>query len=249
MKKSTMKKKLITLSLTIMLAASAILTGCGSLTGNKEADVPKSTAMVLGAHDLFPRISFNTESVYSRIYDSCYSYGNVSGAVSDGDAFLACNFNITAPDKRIDNAKRKQIAASNTEQVIAALSAARAKTPEIDTLSAISLSARTLQAVTGESEKTLLIFDSGLSTASLLDFSSQNLIAEPVDSIVSQLTDLYAIPDLSGIDEIVWVGLGCTCGDQQPLTEAYRHQLQEIWKGPMKECIEREQSFLILCIR
>lgn len=228
MKRTTSRQKLYTGLFVLLMALGMALTGCGK---GGENQLPQNTSIVVGAHDLFPKISFRTEAIYSRIYDSCYSWGSVSGVVSDGNAFMACDFQIREPDKRIDESKRKQIASSNADQIIEALSKARAKTPEIDTLSAISLSARDLQSVTGECKKTLLIFDSGLSTASLLDFSSQNLIAEPVENIVAQLKELHAIPELSGIDEIIWVGLGYTCGEQQPLTEDYRYRLQEIWKG------------------
>jgi outer membrane protein OmpA-like peptidoglycan-associated protein len=74
----------------------------------------------------------------------------------------------------------------------------------------------------------MIVYDSGLSTTSLLNFATQNIIDEPIESIVSQLESYHAIPDLTGID-IIWIGLGQTCGEQENLTSSYKYKLQEIW--------------------
>lgn len=224
-----MKKMILTGMLVGTLVMSGILTGCTTLDTPKSKN-PQSVSMVMGVHDYFPVISLDTNAVYSKIYDACYTYGDFSAVVVDGDPFVACNYNINEPEKKIDSAKKKQIASKNAAQIMSEVSAVSAKTPEIDTLSAISLSADSLHSVPGESEKSMIVFDSGLSTTSLLNFSAQNIIDEPVESLVAQLEKLHAIPDLTGID-VTWVGLGATCGEQDNLTNSYKFKLKTIWEG------------------
>ena len=205
--------------------AGAILTGCGSGT----QEVSQSVAMALGVHRNFPEISLNVDSVYSKIYEACYTFGNVAAVVVDGDPFAACNYNISAPKKRIDSAKRRQLASNNTAQIMKEISAARAKTPEIDTLSAIFKSADALHSASEKSQKSMIVFDSGLSTASPLSFAERNLIDTPAEYIVEQLEEVHAIPDLTDID-ILWIGLGETCGEQDKLTPDSKYKLQNIWE-------------------
>ncbi|MEY8428023.1 OmpA family protein [Lachnospiraceae bacterium 46-15] len=204
----------------------AVLTGCGS--GAQE--VSQSVAMVMGVHRNFPEISLNVDSVYSKIYEACYTFGNVLAVIVDGDPFAVCNYNISAPKKRIDSAKRRQLASNNSAQIMKEISDARAQTPEIDTLSAIFKSADALHSVPEESEKSMIVFDSGLSTASPLNFAERNLMDTPVDYIVEQLEEIHAVPDLTDID-ILWVGLGETCGEQGKLTPDYKYKLRSIWEG------------------
>lgn len=229
------RKIMGTVGIAMLMSMSVVMTGCG-IGGNgvnntmDTSDLQHSVSMVMGVHDFFPAISLNTDSVYSQIYNACYTYGDVSAFVVDGNPYAVCDYQITKPDKNIDLAKRKQLATNNTKQIIAELSAASAKTPEIDTLTAISMSADALRGTSGEAERSMIIYDSGLSTTSLLNFATQNIIDEPAESLVSQLEERHAIPDLTGID-VVWVGIAQTCGEQESLPPSYKYKLQEIWKA------------------
>ncbi len=117
--------------------------------------------------------------------------------------------------------------------ILSELLQANVTIPEVDTLAAITMSANAINGENEESEKHMIIYDSGLSTTGLLPFSEKNLLDEPVESIIEQLTVLHAIPDLTDI-EITWVGLGTTCGDQTPLTTNSKYKLQVIWKEILK---------------
>lgn len=232
--KGMMKKGFV---MAVMLA-SCILAGCdsGNITKTAEdnKDIPQSVSIVAGIHKHFPRVSFQMESIYSRIYNACFTYGNASVIVNDGEPFVAGNYNIKKPDKRIDSAKRKQIADQNIEQIVSEVSVMTGKTPEVDTLSGVMLSANILQGITGNSEKTMIIMDSGLSTTSVLNFLEPNLIYMSPESIVAQLEELHEIPNLEDID-IVWIGLGETCGEQDKLTADYKYKLQNIWKAVLEK--------------
>lgn len=222
------KNRIITGLMIGTLGAAGLLTGCG--TGESAAETPQNMAVVLSGHRYFPAVSLNMDAVYSEIYDACYTYGSFSAVIVDGDPFMACSYEISAPDANIDSAKKKQLAERNAEQILAELSEFRGETPEADTLTAVQVAASALRSSGEESDKTMIICDSGLSTTGLLDFASKNLIDVPAENIVEQLEAIHEIPDLTGID-VVWTGLGQTCGEQDDLSGDYKYKLRSIWEA------------------
>lgn len=229
------KTKKILVSLIICaFVMSGILTGCSSgimginSEAKEESMSPQSVSLVVSGHKYFPELSLS-DKLYSRIYNSCYTYGDVSAVVVDGDPFLAFNYTINAPDANVDSAKKKQIATGNTDQIMSNLSNLAGKTPEADLLSAIQLSADMLCSTESTTEKTMVIYDSGLSTTGMLDFAAQNLIETPAESIVAQLKEIHEIPDLTDV-HVLWLGCGEVCGEQQKLSEDYKNKLETIWK-------------------
>lgn len=214
-------KKIVTIILMLIIAVG-LFTGCTNETPNTRA-----TALVLGAHQNFPEINLNAQDIYNNIYDTSYSYGAVSVVVVDGEPYLFADYKFTAPDKNIDNSKRKQIAKENTEQIIFESKKAIAKTPEFDTLKALIMAANSLNSK-GVTNSYMLMYDSGFSTTGLLNFSKENLINVAPEDIVSRLQELHAIPNLSGIN-VLWTGCGEVSGPQTKLTENYKHKLKAIW--------------------
>lgn len=218
-----MKKRLVALILAVMISVIAVsMSGC-----NGEETTSSAVSLVLGNHKYFPAINLNAESVYEKIYNAAYTYGDCSVVVADGEPYVAASFNITKPDADIDNNKRKQIAKQNVSRIIDEAISAIAKTSEIDTLTAISKSASLLKATTADN-KEMLVYDSGLSTTGLLDFTSENLIDADATAIAEKLKELYALPDINGIN-IIWTGLGEVCGEQSKLTSEYKYKLKNIW--------------------
>lgn len=229
------KTKKIVVSLIICaFVMSGILTGCSSgimginIEAKEESMSPQSISLVVSGHKYFPKLSLS-DKLYSRIYNGCYTYGDVSAVVVDGDPFLAFNYTIKAPDVNVDSAKKKQIATGNTDQIMSDLSNLAGKTPEADLLSAIQLSADMLYSTDSTTEKTMVIYDSGLSTTGILNFAEQNLIETPAESIVAQLKEIHEIPDLTDV-HVLWLGCGEVCGEQQKLSEDYKNKLETIWK-------------------
>ena len=223
-------KKCISIACSMMiLASSLMMAGCSPGHAAGGEILPQSVSLVLGVHEFFPMIPTNTGSLYGKVYEACSSYGKCSATILDGSPYLAFDYDIKEPEKHLDGAKKKQIAKDCTEQILSEISKARAKTGEIDVLSALTLSAQSLESSSGETS--MLIFDSGLSTCQPLDFSQENLIEAPPDAVVEQLEEIHAIPDLSGIDNITWVGLGTTCGEQEKLNSDYKYKLKELWQA------------------
>ena len=91
------KTKKIVVSLIICaFVMSGILTGCSSgimginIEAKEESMSPQSISLVVSGHKYFPKLSLS-DKLYSRIYNGCYTYGDVSAVVVDGDPFLAFN--------------------------------------------------------------------------------------------------------------------------------------------------------------
>lgn len=219
-------KKIISILLVSVIVLSTMFLFAGCSNREEMPSEPESTAIVLGNHKYFPMLSLNIPSISSAIYDTCLSFGRVTAFVSDGNAFLAGDYTINEPNVKVDNTKRKQLAKKNCNQIMSECATAKAKTPEIDTLSAITQAAKSIQSSSGN--RMLLIFDSGLSTTGLLNFAEQNLIDADPDKIVEQLEEKHNVPNLEGID-VIWTGIGQTCGDQTPLTENYKFKLEQLY--------------------
>lgn len=219
-----MKKPFISLIL-VLVVVTMTTTGC---TQQLPAEF-QSLSLVMGVHRYFPAISLNTAALVEKIQSCAYSYGHVSVVLVDGEPTPQLDFDINDPNKDINEAKKRQLAKTNAKNILSAIATIKAEEPQIDTLKAITVSSNILNSK-DDSLKSMVIFDSGLSTTGLLDFAHQNLLDTSVESIVSQLKALYAIPDLSGID-VTWIGLGQVCGDQTQLTSKYQFKLQSLWKA------------------
>lgn len=222
----TFFKRILPFIVVITLVLSFV--GCGN-NNKPNNNSSKALSIVVGGHKYFPAVPLSSKNIYDRIYDTAYANGRCYVVVSDGSPFLYSDYSIDGTDKSIDNAKRKMLAKQNTSQIIVESEQAYAKTPEFDTLAAISKSAGCLNS-SGAATKTLLVCDSGFSTCGLLDFKSSNLINADVDKLISELNNRHAIPDLNGI-EVIWFGLGEVSGEQSKLTSEYKYKLANIWKS------------------
>ena len=103
-----------------------------------------------------------------------------------------------------------------------------AETPESDMLSALSLAANSLAHASGD--RTILVVDSGMSTAGAMAFQNTGLL-EPhadVDAMVERVRSAGALPDLTGVT-VRWFGLG-SVEDPQPLLDtAAKSRLKNLW--------------------
>lgn len=103
-----------------------------------------------------------------------------------------------------------------------------AEKPESDMLSALSLAASSLAHASGD--RTILVVDSGISTAGAMAFQNTGLL-EPhadVDAMVERMRSAGALPDLTGVT-VRWFGLG-SVEDPQPLLDtAAKSRLKNLW--------------------
>lgn len=245
-----MKKTII--SLVLLLTICFTFAGC-CIFPTAEPIEPVATVIVIGSHSNFP-YQGSLSSLTDSIYDSCYTYGTVTIIVADGEPYLAADYTVKKPKANVDKSKRKMLAEENAATIIKKLYTFTAQTPEVDTLSALTIASDKLNA-SDCSVKKVILDDSGLSTTGLLNFASSQVIDEDPESIVKQLEDRKAIPNLGGVDVEV-IGLGQTSGEQTALTTTLKAQLTAIWQAilsssgatvtinttPLKATTESEQS-------
>lgn len=229
-----MKKAKLFVVATLMLAVAG-LTGCndelvgGNSSGGAQAEI--NLAIVHGHHANAPTPALSSSTVADAIYNSAASYGSVTIIVNDGAPYAAANYDIAAPEQNLSGTKRAEVAKSQANQIVSVLSSAQAATPEVDTLGAISLAARSLDGAQGQ--KVILILDSGLSTCGYMDFT-QNLLRANEQTLVDYLQQTKALPNLSDIS-VVWMGLGDVSGNQQSLTPSTLESLKGLWTRVLNE--------------
>lgn len=211
----------------LIAALLVLLSGC---TGTTEQPEPQALSLVLGHHGAFPQT--NGVLYADWIYEAAYSYGQVSAVISDGQPDLAVLVENQKPAKVVDETKHKQLAQTAVQTIQAQLAAAKATEAEIDLLRAIHVAVQALQ-TGGLQQQTLVIVDSGLSTAGLLDFSNSNLLDADPEAVVEALQDRQSVPDLTGI-EVVFLGLGQTAGDQMKPDPEAQSKLKAIWTAVLQ---------------
>ena len=238
-----MKKIFKVMSLIVVMVI--MLTGCGdniikdgTESGNMDDTYEDGLAVsfVCGIHESYPYYgALMNPEVQDAAYRVAYEYGDVSGYIVDGDPFIVVNQNIEEPKEWIDDEKRKMLAEDCKISILNGLSTEDviAKSAEVDTLQAITLSANSLHS-SKYNTKEMYILDAGISTDGLLDFAHSNIIDSDPQFIVSSLEEQHAIPNLEGIT-IRWVGFGQTSGKQKTLSSDYLYKLKNIWKAILED--------------
>ncbi|MGH4024895.1 MAG: OmpA family protein, partial [Pseudonocardiaceae bacterium] len=130
--------------------------------------------------------------------------------------------------KTFTSAPKSEIAAKEYLSIIIGEAATvRAKSPEVDVLSALDTAAR----VIGPTRPgTVVLVDSGLSTAGAVRFDEKTAVDIEVNDMVTSLRDNGALPDFRGLT-VVFVGIGEVAPPQPALRPAQRHHLVELWTG------------------
>jgi len=232
-------KKVFFAAVVIVIACICLFGFSGCVDAREEPE--HSVSIVMAVRDNFPKIQYNNESLYETIYDAAYSWGYISAVVADGDPSVMGNWKINNPNKGINDAKRRQLATNCTETIISNLMTFSPDDTEGDTLRAIKISADALNS-TDSDIKTLVVYDSGLGTAGVLNFAAKNILGVPAETVVKQLEEDFAIPDLSGID-VVWTGIGQVAGEQETLASSYEHKLEMLWAEILKAAGAKSVNF------
>jgi len=220
-------KKLI-LASALLLFCALILCGCSQ----QAEPEPEAVVFVVGANGGFPYQGV-LSSLDEMIYNACYSYGEVTFIVVDGEPYIGADYDIKKPDVNIDNTKRKQLARENTDAIMNKLKKLSAKTAETDPISAMIMASDKLKS-SDCTVKTVMMADSGIQTTGLLNFATSQLIEESPQNIASALREYNSLPDFTGVS-IKAVGIGQTAGIQQPLTRDMKIKLNAIWETIFSE--------------
>ena len=206
----------------ILILLMFVFTGC-------KGDEKVSVGIVVGNHANAPKISVSSASVKNYLYDACYSSGSVVFVNVDGNPQVIFQADIPEPEVAgLSKSKLEEIANDYLSQLQVALKEVEPTVEEVDTLKAIRKAAQVLQGNKTDTDKKLLILDSGLSTTGYLDYRNGLLYADYAD-VVAMLESEAAIPDMSGI-EVIWCYCGEVVSPQQELTEKEKENLKKIWK-------------------
>lgn len=229
MEETTTKKITVLKRLLSVIAAAALvipLSGCSLFACEPESD-PLTVCTIRGVHAYYPNYTLANPVVAEKITEAFFSNGRAIDIIVDGAPYIVAN--CTAPDRGdgYSTSKRTEFARRDTSSYFSICSDWKAQSPESDLLAALTLASQALGASETEN-KLLIIEDSGLSTIGLLDFTREDLIDNDPGEIVTKLTELNEIPDLTGV-EVLWFGQGQVTGDQAKLTGQYRAKLRMMW--------------------
>ena len=227
-----MKKYALLFAMLLALASSLVLTGCGA---SKASAQPVAVAIVIGNHACSRELNLSSEKVRSLITEAVETEGFVSVVNADGEPNVVAELSFRLDDRyrHADPTRLAQVAENKLTSLLLELTQVRADSPELDTLRAISLAARTLDDAPEGARKHILVLDTGLSTTGLLSFGNNLLCAEPA-VIADMLEALEAIPDMDGV-QLTWQQLGDVAAPQEELTPRQLNSLEGIWR----EIVER----------
>lgn len=222
-------KRRISVLLKVFLSVCTVLPTAACSVANAEV-TPKAVAIVIGNHANSKGLNFGNAAVRELVSEAIMSEGYVSVISVDGDPEIISGIDFTMPDiyKNGNHAKLKDDAMKSTNALLNDLLLVAADDPEVDTLKALQLAVRSFSDLPEGTEKTILVLDTGLSTAGVLDFNNNLLSADP-GLIADELDRMKSIPDFSGIN-VLWRQIGDTEYPQKPLSDAQKDQLKQIWK-------------------
>ncbi len=226
-REKNMIKKFATTLVFILLMLTFV--GCAE-SDNEEI----ALAVISGTNRNEVDVSVISNEIKDIVYNSVYSYGSVAFISCDGSPKVTYQTVIPRPEKTgLSENKKKTIATNYTNQLLRELASINSVIPEVDTLQAINCGAQVLSGSSLTADKILVIKNSGLSTTGYMDFT-QGLLNANTEDIIGALKEAKAIPDLTGV-HVVWMYIGQTGGQQEPLSEAQKQKLEEIWCAVLTE--------------
>ena len=228
---------IIAIVISILLLTVAFC-GCDS---ESESNKQSSVALVIGAHKFNPKFTVSPQ-LRETINNAARSFGELSVTVSSGTPETVASYNLDVARKDVGDAKLHQIAQANTEVIVKEISNICARNSEVDTLSAIIQAANNLKE-TKSPIKTLIIYDSGLSTSGHLTFNNPCLILNDAKSLTKKLKKEHAIPDLRGMD-VTWFGIGQVRGEQKRLDSENQYRLKSIYRAILNEGKPKSLTFV-----
>lgn len=230
------KKKIITAILLLFVLTGLLLAGCTDGLEKKEQKTEepedvRSThlSIILGAHS--NSTILNLEALRDDLTEFCSKEGNtITLILADGHPSVISQTQTKELPSFRTRSKIENIIEDRAEKIMSAAYSARAKYEEVDLLDAISLASRDLQKYSDEdSDRKLIILDTGLQTVSPLNFSTADISILSADSIASTLQESSAIPDLSGV-EVIW-HMTDPAAPQEELPASAQTNLENIWKA------------------
>ena len=225
-----MKKQFVKKAIAAVLTAAMVLLSLGFVSGcSFNENKPIDLVLIIGyrANSPVPSVS----AIRDEVTEAIKSFGsicviNVDGGVTSPNGV----YKINKPDEFLTKQKLEEIADQQFAQLMPAITGTRAEEEEADLMAAFTLAARYLNSVDRDSEKRILVIDSGLATAGDVNFTRGNLIDVEPDVISRSLENNRALPALNGV-QIRWLYIGDTVEPQNKLTGYSCDRLETIWQN------------------
>lgn len=226
MKKKICKLVLVSCVLGVALISMTACTSSKAEKGNK----PLAVAVVLGQHKNSKAINLNSDFIKKPVIQAVSSFGFVSVISADGKPNLVIDKIYEVKEQYKGNPELLlKFAKKESITVLQGMEDVRANDPEVDTLESLRVAVRTFDSAPEGATKEILIIDTGLSTAGILNFQNNLINANP-DTVVRMLSEKKAIPNLDGIT-VKWQQMGDVEHPQKELTPIQLENLKAIWKA------------------
>ncbi|MBJ7454204.1 MAG: hypothetical protein JHC71_19275, partial [Blastococcus sp.] len=135
--------------------------------------------------------------------------------------------NLVVPVDDSDPDRHERDLEAGTDAVLSAIAGATADSDGSDVTAALGIISD-LAAASPAAHTTVVVYDSLLPDTGLVDMTDPAwALAEPVD-VADHLTATSNLPDTTGTDWVL-VGAGYTAAPQEPLPDAQRRRVSEVW--------------------
>lgn len=218
-----LKRIILMFSLTAMVIVS--LTACSV----PNATNPVALSILLGNHTNAKALNLAGTEIVKKVSAATASYGFISIVCADGSPKLSAAWTISPPSTPgLTESKLKQISTQQAKEIIASLLTVKASSPQLDMLKGFNTSVRSFADAPENSERQILVLDSGLSTTGELNFLKSDFLNANPNAAVDLLSSRNAIPNFSGIT-VTWIGLGDVGAPQKELSPTQKENLKKIW--------------------
>lgn len=202
------------------------LSACGPDREEAAPVASKAVAIIYGAHSNGAKIDMEApDGGFQQEWMALVREGqaNVTIIVPDSQPHTSGSIDLKLADD-LTASQRNAAEKSNGQALWTSLNEATADDPEVDILTALSLAAG---AVEGADDQTIMIVDSGLSTAGPLQLTT-GIPSDP-ENTAKSLSAANTLPKLGG--DVVWYGLGGLVSEpQSSLDSGHRNQLENLWR-------------------
>jgi outer membrane protein OmpA-like peptidoglycan-associated protein len=192
---------------------------------------PIALSIVAGNHANTKALNPTATEIVKKVSAAIASYGFISMVCADGNPKLSQAWTISPPvTQGLAESKLRQISTQQAKQILSTLLEIKANSPELDTLKACNTAIRSFADAPKNSERHILVLDSGLSTTGELNFLKSDFLNANPSAAVDFLNSKSAIPNFLGIT-VTWIGLGDIGAPQKELSPAQKDNLKKIWTG------------------
>lgn len=197
--------------------------------GTPNVKTPLALSIVAGQHANSKAINPTATEIIQKVSDATASYGIVSIVCADGNPQLTASWKISPPETLgLAESKLRQISINQAKAILTSLMTVKANSPEVDTIKALNIAVRSFADAPVNSDRQILVLDSGLPTSGELNFLESDLINASPSAVVDLLYSKQAIPDFSNTT-VTWIGMADVGAPQNDLSPSQRENLKNIW--------------------